>query len=225
MKILIVDDHPLIRQALKEVLRELDPHVELVEAENGIEALELAVSTSGLNLILLDLTLPGRTGFEVLEDLRERHAEVPVVVLSATDARDAVMRALDAGAMGYIPKTSHNDALLAALRLVLAGVPYLPRSVLFDPATASAHSGHALERDTNHPTVEPSAIGLTHRQAEVLSRLVQGKPNKIICRELGLAEGTVKIHISAILKALNVHNRTQAVIAVTRRGIALHALS
>jgi DNA-binding NarL/FixJ family response regulator len=131
-----------------------------------------------------------------------------VVVLSASEQPDTVMRALDAGAMGFIPKTSSNQVLLGALRLVLSGGVYLPAEVLRrSPIQASA----ASYRD----------LGLTQRQAQVLALMVQGKPNKIICRELALAEGTVKIHVTAILKALDVTNRTQAVIAVGKLGLKL----
>jgi DNA-binding NarL/FixJ family response regulator len=131
-----------------------------------------------------------------------------VVVLSASEQPDIVMRALDAGAMGFIPKTSSNEVLLGTLRLVLSGGVYLPAEVLRrSPIQASA----ASYRD----------LGLTQRQAQVLALVVQGKPNKIICRELALAEGTVKIHVTAILKALDVTNRTQAVIAVGKLGLKL----
>lgn len=217
MKVLVVDDHPLIREALRQVLRALAKDIELVEAGSAQEALAAADRSNGLDLILLDLTLPGRDGHEVLLELRERYPSFPVVVLSASDQFEVVMRALDAGAMGFIPKTSSNEVLIGALRLVLSGGVYLPAEVLrhstapdlVSKSTAAASSvGH---RD----------LGLTERQAQVLALVVQGKPNKIICRELNLAEGTVKIHVTAILKALGVANRTQAVIAVGKLGLKL----
>jgi len=126
---------------------------------------------------------------------------------------------IDAGAMGYIPKTSTTPILLNALRLVLSGGVYLPPEVLrrhgaIAPAAPQPAAGPAQLRD-------PREIGLTERQAQVLALLVQGKPNKLICRELNLAEGTVKIHVTAVLKALGVTNRTQAVIAVGKLGLKL----
>ena len=217
MKVLVVDDHPLIREALRQVLRALAKNIELLEAGSATEALAAADKCDGLDLILLDLTLPGRDGYEVLRELRERYPSYPVVVLSASDQSEVVMRALDAGAMGFIPKTSSNEVLLGALRLVLSGGVYLPAEVLrHSPAPALVSRSATATAGTGYRD-----LGLTERQAQVLALVVQGKPNKIICRELNLAEGTVKIHVTAILKALGVTNRTQAVIAVGRLGLKL----
>jgi DNA-binding NarL/FixJ family response regulator len=213
MKVLVVDDHPLIREALRYVLRALDARTELLEAQNASEALEAARAHADIDLILLDLGLPGSDGFEVLRTLRSEHAGTPVVVVSAADDHASVMRALDDGAMGFIPKAAKNDVLLGALRLVLAGGVYLPPQMLREPTAAYAVAVPA-GKDVSYRD-----IGLTARQADVLALLVQGKPNKLICRALNLAEGTVKIHITAILRALKVANRTQAVIAVSRLGL------
>ena len=220
MKILVVDDHPLIREALRQVLKALDEKIELLEAQSCAEAIDLAARNPDIALILLDLTLPGSDGFEALRELRNQYPAVPVVVLSASDQPEIVTRAIDSGAMGFIPKTSTSQILLNALRLVLAGGVYLPLEVLhrgppggLTAATASLNAAGGLR--------SPREIGLTERQAQVLALMVQGKPNKLICRELNLAEGTVKIHVTAILKALNVTNRTQAVIAVSRLGLKL----
>ena len=222
MKILIVDDHPLIREALRHVLGVLDGALALVEAQNSAEALAAANAHADLDLVLLDLALPDVDGFEALARLREQQPGLPVVVLSAFEQPELVKRALDAGAMGFIPKTSSNQLLLDALRQVLSGHVYLPADVLAQhreipevalQRTAQTAGGGAA------PT--PQDLGLTARQADVLALMVQGKPNKMICRELNLAEGTVKIHVTAILKTLNVTNRTQAVIAVGKLGLKL----
>ena len=218
MRVLVVDDHPLICEALRQVLKALDKDIELLEASNGGRALSEAGRSDRLDLILLDLALPDADGFEVLRELRERHPSFPVVVLSASENADIVIRALDAGAMGFIPKTSSNEVLLGALRLVLSGGVYLPAEVLrHAPSPALAPKG------VRSPEASYRDLGLTERQAQVLALVVQGKPNKIICRELDLAEGTVKIHVTAILKALGVANRTQAVIAVGKLGLKLPA--
>ena len=222
MKILVVDDHPLIREALRQVLQALDPQLDLIEAQSCDEALEMTERHPDIALILLDLTLPGADGYEALALLRERYPDIPVVVLSAADQPDAVTRAIDGGAMGFIPKTSSSQLLLNALRLVLSGAIYLPLEVLrkeqdIAPATPLAPANPSELRD-------PAEIGLTGRQAQVLALLVQGKPNKLICRDLKLAEGTVKIHVTAILKTLGVMNRTQAVIAVSKLGLKLPQL-
>ena len=219
MKILVVDDHPLIREALRQVLQGLDRQLDLLEAQSCDEALDLTRRHPDTSLILLDLMLPGVDGFDALRMLREEFPGIPVVVLSASDQPDAVTRAIDGGAMGYIPKTSSSQLLLNALRLVLSGGIYLPLEVLrkeqeIAPAAPPAPASPAELRD-------PRAIGLTQRQSQVLALLVQGKPNKLICRDLNLAEGTVKIHVTAILKVLGVSNRTQAVIAVSKLGLRL----
>jgi DNA-binding NarL/FixJ family response regulator len=217
LKVLVVDDHPLIREALRQVLRALNKDIDLLEAGSGPEALAAANRNDGIDFILLDLALPGADGFAVLRELRERHPSFPVVVLSASDHAEVVMRALDAGAMGFIPKTSSNEVLLGALRLVLSGGVYLPAEVLrHTPAPALVPESAAAAAEVGYRD-----LGLTERQAQVLALVVQGKPNKIVCRELNLAEGTVKIHVTAILKALGVTNRTQAVIAVGKLGLKL----
>ena len=225
MKILAVDDHPLIRDALSQVLKLLDPDMHLLSAASAQETLITATTHPDLNLVLLDLSLPDANGFEVLHQLREEHPGIPVVVLSATDDAATVMRALDDGAMGFIPKTSSNDVLLSALRLVLAGGVYLPAEVLRHSAATHPHAESNAQTTPASPQRELTCrdLGLTDRQAEVLALVVQGKPNKLICRNLNLAEGTVKIHISSILRALNVTNRTEAVVAVGKLGLKLSA--
>jgi DNA-binding NarL/FixJ family response regulator len=225
LKILIVDDHPLIREALRHVLTVLDRDLDLLEAQNGVEALTAADGNPDLDLVLLDLALPDIDGFEALAQLRERSQNTPVVVLSASEQPETVTRAIDAGAMGFIPKTSSNQLLLNALRLVLSGGVYLPVEVLRQHQGTPEHAlRRAAEASKHGKALSPRDIGMTQRQSEVLALMVQGKPNKLICRELNLAEGTVKIHVTAILKALNVSNRTQAVIAVGKLGLKLPAI-
>jgi len=225
VKILIVDDHPLIREALRHVLTVLDPKIELLEAQKFADALTTTQSNPDLDLILLDLGLPDIDGMTALTQLREQHPETPVVVLSASEAPYVVTRAIDAGAMGFIPKTSSNQLLLNALRLVMAGGVYLPREVLHQNHGGSEQAlRHAADATQGGAALSPRDVGLTARQTDVLALMVQGKPNKLICRDLNLAEGTVKIHVTAILRALNVTNRTQAVIAVGKLGLKLPPL-
>jgi DNA-binding NarL/FixJ family response regulator len=220
MKILVVDDHPLIQEAAHHVLMQLDGATEVIEATTCAEALRQVGLHPDINLILLDLGLPDVSGYEALAKMRDEHPAIPVVVLSANDSKAAVTRALEGGAMGFIPKTASTAVLVNALRLVLAGAVYLPSEVMGrnEPATADPN------QFASEPSVSPAELGLTERQTQVLSLLIQGKPNKIIMRELGLAEATVKVHIGAILKALGVDTRTQAVIAVAQRGIKLGRL-
>jgi DNA-binding NarL/FixJ family response regulator len=221
---LVVDDHPLVRQALQNVLRQLDTGTVVVEAPDCSIALDLAAADADLDIVLLDLHLPGMGGLDALSLLRERHPGLPVVVLSADDNRQTVLEAIEKGAMGFIPKSSSNEVMLSAMRLVMSGGIYLPPAILEHASVATAGSvadGTAMPAP---PVRTLSDLGLTERQFQVLALLLQGKSNKLICRELGLAEGTVKIHVSAILKALNVTSRTQAVLAAGRMGLAFEGL-
>ena len=214
MKILIIDDHPLIQEALKHVLAVLDPTLELVQAQDASDAHAALSREPDTDLILLDLALPGCDGFELLADLRREWPGMPVLVLSATHDRATVEHALDLGAMGFIPKTANTRVLLDALRLVLSGGVYVP-----------AESTQAISAIRPRSVTRPEQLGLTLRQADVLKLLVQGKPNKLICRDLRLSEGTVKVHVSAILRALNVHSRSQAIVELSRRGVAVDAFA
>jgi len=216
MKILAVDDHPLIQAALCQVLRELAQDTELVCAGDRDEALRCADEHPDCALILLDLSLPGASGMSLLAELRERHCHIPVVVLSATFDRATVLAAVELGAMGFIPKTFSSKALLDALRQVLLGEVCLP-------AGFADYNGASAMR--LHDDFAAHELGLSPRQMQVLTLIVQGMPNKLICRSLNLAEGTVKVHVSAVLRALNVDNRTQAVIAMSRMGLRLDPLA
>lgn len=220
MKILVVDDHPLIQEAAKTVLTQLDSVTEVIAATTCAEALRQVRLHPDINLILLDLGLPDVNGHEALVRMRDESQAIPVVVLSANDSKQAVTKAIEGGAMGFIPKTASTAVMVNALRLVLAGAVYLPSEVMGRNEPASADPNQLAAE----PNVSPAELGLTERQTQVLSLLIQGKPNKIIMRELSLAEATVKVHIGAILKTLGVDNRTQAVIAVAQRGIKLGRL-
>jgi DNA-binding NarL/FixJ family response regulator len=218
MKVLIIDDHVLIREALRGVLQEIDKGVDLLEAGSYRQAMDLIARHRDLSLILLDLRLPDKDGFDVLVELRERHPAIAVVMLSAFNDRDNVVKALDDGAQGFIPKTASRDVLLGALRLVLAGSVYIPPEILAK-SPPSAVQAQPSPTDARRPS--PADLGLTERQMDVLALMMQGKSNKLICRALDLAEPTVKNHVSAILKALDVSNRTEAVLAVAALGWAL----
>ena len=223
MKILVVDDHDLVRAGLRPVLeqlaREAAPEEPLVlEAPTFSRAVELANEHTDLDLILLDFRMPNVIGFAALVDLQERFPEVPVVIMSGDDDPGIVRAAFERGALGFIPKSSPMPVILNALRLVLSGGTYVPREIIGSAPPPAAPTAPAPER---HPASDPRAmgLGLTPRQADVLTLLLEGKSNKVICRELNLAEGTVKNHVAAILKALNASNRVEAVIAAAKLGI------
>lgn len=219
MKILLVEDHALFREGFRLLLQQIDPQAEIFEAGDARSAFECAAKHEDLALVLLDLGLPDMPGLEVISEFRERCPACPVVVLSGSDDRDTVMASLDRGAMGFIPKASNSQLLMGALQLVFANGVYIPPSVLVRPggsANAAAASGVSTRT-----AAQPSELGLTERQVEVLRLLVQGQSNKLIARKLDLAEATVKAHVTAVLRALKVTTRTQAVLAVGELGWSL----
>jgi DNA-binding NarL/FixJ family response regulator len=213
LKALIVDDHPLIQQALTNVLLGVQPHVEIAVASDCHRALEMAGEGAEPDLVLLDLNLPGISGIPALKLWRTRFPAIPIVVLSALDDQKTILAAIAAGAAGYVPKSSSNVVMAHALELVLAGGRYLPPEVL------APSGGSAVSTARKAPT-SADALGLTDRQLDVLRLLAKGASNKAICRELGLAERTVKAHVTAVMRSLNVSSRTQAAVQAVRLGVA-----
>ena len=219
LKILLVDDHQLIREGLRPVVAQLAANgepVEILEAPSYEQAVALTDAHPDLDLLMLDLRLPDVSGFAALCDIQERHPDIPVVVMSGETDAALVREAIEHGALGFIPKTSNSAVIVAALRLVLSGGTYMPRELLGAVPTPAA-AAHAAPLPASRALGE--GLGITPRQSDVLALLLAGKSNKLICRELNLAEGTVKIHVAAVLKALNVNSRVQAVIAAARLGI------
>ena len=211
MRILVVDDHPLMADALELAMRALDRATEVETAGNLRSAITRAAEAS-FDLCLLDLGLPDCSGLQALERMRESLPALPVVVVSGSDDTGHVLKALDLGAMGYIPKTSPRDVLLGAVRLVASGGIYVPVQALTAREAASAA-----------PPTPSSDLGISARQREVLDLLLKGLPNKLIARKLDISENTAKIHVSAVLRALGVASRTQALIAANRLGLRLDA--
>lgn len=215
MQFLVVDDHALIREAMTGVLTELSPGCRIVEAEDARSALAMLAENAALDLVLLDLNLPDQPGLEVLEAVVRLYPATAVVVLSGERDRATIRQALERGAQGFIPKAETRDVLVQALALILAGGTYVPKAAL--GSVGEPEPPTSVGSDAPHgPT--PESLGLTERQIDVLALLMEGKNNKLICRGLGLAEPTVKNHVSAILRALGVTSRTEAVLAVTRLG-------
>jgi DNA-binding NarL/FixJ family response regulator len=218
MKLLVVDDHVLILDALRGVLKELDSGAMILEASRWSDAARLLTEHDDLSLILLDLGLPDYDGFTALKNLQEQHTGIPVVVLSATHDRDSIVKALELGAVGFIPKSGRVEVMLVALRLVFSGGVYIPPEILSrSDAFAKLAPSIASGRPTVGP-VSPADLGLTPRQIDVLALMTRGKSNKAICQILDLAEQTVKGHVTAILRDLKVSNRTEAVIVVGALG-------
>ena len=219
MKVLLVDDHPLILSALQAMIQELDPDVRVTAVGSAAAARSALVADADFDLVLLDLQLGDASGFDVLVEMRKAHPALPVVVISASDRASDVIQAIDLGAMGFVPKRASNDTLVEALRLVMAGGIYVPAMHLGASGGGPAQRAAAIpaaETATYQVTPSFEELGLTPRQADVLTQLLQGKPNKEIARRLGLSVETVKDHVQAVLRALGVSSRTQAVLAVSQ---------
>lgn len=218
MKMLLVDDHSLITDALRVLLTEIDPHVHVEVATDAAGAEGLAAAHPDSDLMLLDLNLPGASGTSLLETLVGNAPEMKILVLSGVQDQRSVMRVLQLGAAGFVPKSMESENLLAAIRFVLSGGVYIPNDLLDDSTRGAPMLG--LPERGRDVFGQPSAmrIQLTERQEQVLQLLARGAPIKIICRELGLSEGTVKTHVTAIYRAFGASNRTEALLAARRHG-------
>ena len=209
--ILIADDHPLFREALKHAVARLLPDATLHEADSADALYALVDANADADLLLLDLNMPGVQGYSALVHLRGLHPQLPVVMVSAREEPDTMRRALDHGAMGFIPKSASSQQMFEALRTVLAhGIHIPPLSLAGIALTVPAQ-----------PRTSPAELGLTPRQTQVLRLILEGKPMKLIARELGLSHNTAKTHVSAVLRALCVTTRTQAIVAASRMGLVL----
>lgn len=204
MNLLIVDDHPLFRQGLRMLIQAMNRGAIVHEAGDFGEALEKA-RTSDCDLILLDLRMPGVNGLAALDALRARLPGVPLVIISGESAPALVRETVERGAMGFIPKSLTPERLVEALDQVLDRKIYLPEDALLTPADPA---GDRLPE-------------LTVRQMEVLRRVVQGKSNKRVARDLGVSSETVKSHLAAAMRALRASNRTELVYIAARRGLRL----
>lgn len=227
MRVLLIDDHPLILAALQTVIQGLGEGVQVLGADSAAQARETLRARQDFDLVLLDLNLGDASGFDVLEEFRALYPSLPVVVISASDRASDVIRAIDQGAMGFVPKRTSNEVLAQALKLVMSGGIYVPpmslgseapepEPVAYAPAADKRFQVQALASQSGYQTPANGleSLQLTPRQTDVLALLLQGKPNKIIARELGVSVETIKDHVAAVLKALGVSSRTQAVLAV-----------
>jgi len=207
MNVLLIDDHPLFREGLRSLLERMDAKAHVVEAESCEAALALGEREGpGFDLILLDLALPGMNGLEGISQFRARFSTTPVVVISATFDATRVKQAIDRGAQGFIPKSTPPDVLMSALELIFSGGVYVPASVMHDEDPARKARSEA-------------APNLTSAQSRVLVLLARGQSNKAIGNALDISDNTVRAHVSAILRALNVTNRTEAVSIAIQMGL------
>jgi DNA-binding NarL/FixJ family response regulator len=210
--VLLVDDHALFREGLALLLKSLVEDLRVTEAGSGEEALGWLSGERVIDLVLMDIHLPGMNGLEGIRRVREQWPDQLIVALSSQDDRETVLATIEAGAMGFIPKSASSSQLADALRVILARGIYLPQSAMQDKQRSAAHPA-------SPDRARAADLGLTPRQTDVLWLILQGKPTKLICRELNLSASTVKVHTSAVLRALNVTSRTQAVVAAGRLGL------
>ncbi len=215
MKVLLVDDHALVRHGLAMLLSDFNSDMEVTEARGADQAIELCEAEGTFDLVLLDLMMDGMNGLEVLDVLGERLPGVPVVIISASESPVAIRSAFQRGARGYIVKSSTAETFRLALRLVLSGEVYVPPHVMGSRQDLSLD---ALEHSVSQTAGGARRRGLTPRQRQVLALMAKGQPNKEIARNLGMLEGTAKVHIRAIFRNLKVNNRTTAVFVGIRLG-------
>ncbi len=203
MRALVIDDHPLIHEIVPALLQKALGEV-VVATEATLEAGIQRAAAELPDLVLLDLGLPGCEGLDAIGRFRMEFPQIPVVVFSASCERDSIVGALDAGAVGYIPKTSKPEVMIAALKVIAAGGTYVPREVLEQAGPAARRRG------------EPD---LTDRQKDVLRLMLKGYNNERIASELAIAQNTVKQHAHAIFTALGVSSRAEALVAAARHGL------
>lgn len=221
MKVLIVDDHALIREGMELLLPRLDSSFAPIVAGSCSQALSLLRGQSDIELVLLDLELPDAAGAEGVAAIRREFPDVSIVALSGQQDRDVVLAAIKHGAMGFVPKSYTSDQLFGALQYILLHRgTFLPAELFVNEAKAFSPAAEAKTVEANKlPRIEPRSLGLTDRQADVLYLVLQGKPNKSIARQLGIEDTTVRSHVTAVLRALNVTTRTEAVIAAHKIGL------
>ena len=210
MKLLIVDDHPVLREGLAALLRQAGPGAEILQACDASEGLALVEDHVDLDVVVLDLMMPGMDGWRAISEFGRKRPELPLIVLSSSEDPQDARKAMALGALGYVPKSASQHLLLHAIQTVLNGDLYVPPLVLNELAGATERRG---------AMAEPRAARLTGRQVEILSMLSGGQPNKTIAAQLDLSEKTVKAHITAIFRALNVVNRTQAAAVGREAGL------
>jgi DNA-binding NarL/FixJ family response regulator len=202
LKLLVADDHEMVRIAMRYALAGLAESIVWLEAENAAQVHATLARESGIDLAIVDLSMPGADGIEWIRALRAAHPMLPLLVISGTEDAALVRSLIACGVAGFIPKSDSSAVILQAVRLVLAGGTYAPLRLLA-PAAQPTRADHRA----------PAVLGLTARQQEVLALLARGLPNKLIARELDLSESTVKVHLLAIYRVLAVRNRTEAVVA------------
>lgn len=219
MKILVADDHELFLKGLEFILSDLDKEMNLVFAKNYNDIFNILEKDKDFNLILTDLAMPGANWEEAITKIHNTLPETPIIILSAVFDKEIVQKTIEIGVSGYIPKTSSNAVIIGAVNLVMSGGVYIPPELLSHSGDADYEIFKQVVTAPDNKNVEENIKILTPRQIDVINCISKGMSNKQIAFSLGLTEGTVKLHVTAILKLLNVYNRTGAVMEATRLGL------
>jgi DNA-binding NarL/FixJ family response regulator len=220
VKVLIVDDHALVRDAVSLLLSTLEQQFVPLTAATCEEAFAVLDDEKDIGLVLMDLNLPGMSGTDGIDIMRTKYPDLPIVALSGTEDRSLILDSIRRGAMGFIPKTYSGERLIDTLRYILVhkGI-FLPAELFLEASSTLRPSALSELPPASSPRagqVTPADLGLTARQAAVLYLVLQGKTNKAIARELNIEGTTVRTHVTAVLRALNVTTRTEAVIVANR---------
>ena len=226
MKILIADDHELFLKGLEFILQENLENIEIVSAQSYTEIFSIIEQNNSFDLIITDLAMPGANWLSAINKIHQTLTETPIIVISAVFDKEILQQTLDIGVAGYIPKTASNNLIISAINLVLAGGVYIPHELLYSGKSQSKDTGKQKDYIAPLKTLENLSVtpptgqqkGLTERQIDIVKCIAEGLSNKQIAYKLNLTEGTIKVHITVILKILNVKNRTAAVIEAAKRG-------
>lgn len=226
MKILIADDHELFLKGLEFILQENLKNIQIATANSYTEIFQQLNQNDYFDLVITDLAMPGANWLTAITKIHETLPETPIIIISAVFDKEILKQTLDIGVAGYIPKTASNNLIISAINLVLAGGVYIPHELLYTAKNATSLNEKQndyitplknLEKISLTPQKSPEKR-LTERQIDIVKCIAEGLSNKQIAYKLNLTEGTVKVHITVILKVLNVKNRTSAVIEAAKRG-------
>ncbi len=219
MKILIADDHELFLNGLEFVLGTEFKDAKIVTAKSYTEIFERLKKETDFDLIVTDLAMPGSNWIEALDKMHEEAKDVPIIIISAVFDKEILQRTLEVGVAGYIPKSSSNAVIMSAINLVLAGGVYIPKELLSNKIDNNELTQEIKRlKSLSENELKKGDKKLTPRQIDVIKAIGRGLPNKLIAYELGLTEGTVKVHITVILKILGVTNRTAALMEAVKQG-------
>ena len=220
MRVLIADDHELFLKGLEFILSDFDDDMSFISARSYTDIRKILEKDKKFDLVLTDLAMPGGNWLEEIDYIHKALPDTPIIILSAVFDKEIVQKTIENGVSGYIPKTSSNEIILGAIHLVKSGGVYIPPELLNASGSQELNELKTINTDNSGKEENQNNSNLfTPRQIDVLKRLAKGESNKMIAYELGLSEGTVKLHVTAILKILKVYNRTGAVIEATKRGI------